>query len=293
MPNDLVSHASRGLRIVDLEDRHLTAVLAALTEAFGSGFDDGWYRWKHMSNPMGRSLGWIAEDDAGLLGVRLFLRWTFDAPAEPLVALRPCDTVTVARARGRGVFTALTKHAISAVGQSADLLFNTPNKRSVHGYHAMGFKEWTLVRQYAHVVAPRPARLTALEDNRPDGRLASDKRSAQFLSWRYASCPRHDYQLVMLDAADAATGLVYRMRPWRGLRLILVLDLWGPPRERRALLGAAAAREKASLAWLAVDDGRRPSLGVPAGSTLVTYLPINDRRLERPQLCLGDVEDVV
>ena len=95
----------------------------------------------------------------GLIGVRLFLPWRFRQGQSVYRALRPCDTVTVPRARGMGVFRSLTETAMNAVGDDIDFYFNTPNRQSRPGYLKMGYVQWTSVVQHAGVVISRRARL--------------------------------------------------------------------------------------------------------------------------------------
>jgi len=279
-----------------MADRHLPEVLAALTGAFGPGFDETWFKWKHRQSPSGESPSWVAIDEAGVLGVRLLLPWTFQDGTTIVKALRPCDTVTLPRARRRGVFQALTDEATRSVTGSADLLFNTPNEKSRPGYFKMGFQVWTTVHQRVGPVLRSGASLvtgaSALPPFIERTGLATRSDPAS-LTWRYLSIPHRTYEIAALREADSPTGAIYRLRHWRGMRLLVMSELWGSRSARRTLLRAIARKEHSSLVR-AADDQRGASLfGLAGSSTLVTHKPLGTGSFSPPTLSIGDIEDVL
>lgn len=282
-----------GFGIRPMEAGDVRPVLLALTNAFGQGFDREWFDWKHRDGPWGPSLGWIAQDDAGLVGVRLFLRWRLQDGEHNYNALRPCDTVTVPRARGRGVFRALTEHAISSLDENADLLFNTPNANSKPGYLKMGFVEWGTVRQRVFLVLPRRVGLTdspVLPAHQGAG--VRTMLEQVFLSWRYERCPSRDYRWFGLDD-DESNGIVCRLRTWRRLNLMVVTELWGQSEARSLLVQGAAHELGARLAWLAEPCPGVGPFSVSRPGTSVTRYDVRGRQPGALALSLGDVEDVL
>ncbi|MCZ7535484.1 MAG: GNAT family N-acetyltransferase [Acidimicrobiia bacterium] len=103
------------------------------------------YRWKHEENAFGPSPAWVASDPAAggrIAGVRVFMRWEFDAGGERRRAVRAVDTATHPEYQGRGIFTRLTLHALEAVREEGvDFVFNTPNDQSRPGYLKMGWEQ--------------------------------------------------------------------------------------------------------------------------------------------------------
>ena len=284
--------------IEPLQSQHVRGVLTVLTGAFGAGFDEGWFEWKHTGGPWGASPGWVAVDESGVVGVRLFLPWAFQAAdSRSLEALRPCDTATAPRARERGVFTSLTRTALESTSNRCDLFYNTPNEQSRGGYFKMGFTEWLSVSQEVGLVTRRPARL--IDDPDPEAATASlggvlrTRMDRRFVNWRYANCPFYRYQTAGLSASDSANGVVYRRRKWHRLPLIVVAELWGKKADRAALLSAVGAKERCSLFWVTTDqtDAVGPSFGRKA--TLVTHLVTSGSFLTTPVLSVGDLEDVL
>lgn len=281
-----------GYAIRPMESEDVDAVLQMLTETFGSGFDHQWFQWKHRDGPWGPSLGWVADGGSGLLGVRLFLPWRLRERDRVYRALRPCDTVTVPEARGRGVFRSLTEHAIGSLNDDVDLLFNTPNANSKPGYLKMGFAEWGEVRQRVSIVLPRRTVLT--DDPKPASQGSGVRTDIddRFLTWRYRDCPGWDYSTFGMEGEDF-NGIVNRVRTWHGMRLMVVSELWGGTRQRVDLVRGAAHELGARMVWYGEPF---PDVGVPLlrrSSTTVTRYDIRAGDPGPQALSLGDVEDVL
>ena len=280
--------------VVPLDETHLAEVLRVLGDAFGPGFDTNWFGWKHRDGPWGPSLGWVGLDSVGILGVRLLLPWRFRGGESSFLAFRPCDTVTVPRARSRGVFRVLTEHAIRELEGRCDLFFNTPNESSRPGYLKMGFTEWTVVRQYLGLVSPQQSRLaeTAGRDLDPGQAVRTDPGPG-FFQWRYLRCPRYEYRAFSLESGSNPTGIVYRVRKGSRGHVIVVAELWGQAAERKALIRAVAALERIRLVWVSSQDRDVVRVVVRRGGTLVTHRPAGTRHLPRPAFSVGDIEDVI
>lgn len=282
--------------IEPLSGRHVPGVLLALTEAYGSGFDENWFDWKHRQNPLGSSPGWVAIDDQGVVGVRLFLPWRFTDGDVTVWALRPCDTVTVARARRRGVFQALTTFALDSVADSSDLIFNTPNRSSLPGYLKMGFTPWTLVRQYVGAGIRSRARLdkgTSVFPERIDRAGFATDVDRAFLEWRYERIPTASYEAAALRSSSSPVGVIYRVRTWRERRLLVISESWGETRELRTLLGSVARHEDARLARVTAAARSTLPFRLRGTPTQVTCKSLSGKQHPPPLLSLGDIEDVL
>lgn len=293
-PRSEDSDRKQSFHVGPLEHRDRGEVLDALRDAFGDTIDLDWFRWKHESGPWGVSRGWVARDADGLVGVRLLLPWEFRHANDSYRALRPCDTVTVPRARGMGVFTDLTKIAMAQVGTDTHFLFNTPNEQSRPGYLKMGFVDWATVIHRLSVLRPVETKMgpvTLGTEARGDSMRTA--MTEEFLDWRYRRCPEHHYELFGIQAEDRPNGIVLRIRSWHGRRLMVVSELWGSAQTRRTLLRAAAARVNTQLAW--VDESHCDQLGmsVRASRTVVTRRDLSAVVLPEPRLSIGDVEDVI
>lgn len=258
-------------------------VLALLEAALGPGptgrRSPAFFRWKHRRNPFGASQALVAEaPDGQVVGFRTLLRWRFRAGEQRIEAVRAVDTATHPQWQGRGVFSRLTAAAREQHRHDHDLIFNTPNARSLPGYRKLGWQvvgqvpvrlrplrplrlargvrsaraadgaatplsDWAW-RPAREVLADRAATQDLLDAAAEDGRLRTD-HDARSLAWRYADCPDLDYRaLPARDRDGRLHGLaIGRLRARGGLRelaLAEVLVRAGDARTARGLLRAAA-----------------------------------------------------
>jgi GNAT superfamily N-acetyltransferase len=255
-----------------------------------------YFRWKHLTNPFGRSFMIVAEAEGRIIGFRALMRWRFGMGDVTIEAVRPVDTVTHPEERGRGVFSRLTRSALDSLRGEVDLVFNTPNANSLPGYLKMG---WQVAGQIpVSVRVRRPMRFglgklrrgrgpatppserptvdapTAAEALRDDARVAAllegaehpthgwaTPRSVEHLRWRYGDAPLLGYHAVAEERSGELVGLaLFRPRAEASLWGLSVGDVIVPPGEvdtARRLLRAAAS--SADVAYVAAT--------FPAGST--------------------------
>jgi GNAT superfamily N-acetyltransferase len=223
------------------------------------------FRWKHLTNVFGRSLLLVAEAEDRIVGFRAFMRWRFRAGDDLLSAVRAVDTATHPGFRGRGIFTLLTLAAVDQLREDTDLIFNTPNEKSLPGYLKMG---WSVVGDVPILIRiRRPVRFV-----RRVGSLGSDRQipsrstagvraeealaawtsatgtgafesrlhtpvDGAFLNWRYSRAPELDYRAIASD--EPASIAIFRIRPRGDLLEATVSDLLG---DGRSSTGAATLR---------------------------------------------------
>lgn len=174
------------------------------------------FSWKHDQNAFGPSYMWVATDRNRVVGVRPFMRWEFERGAEVLHAVRAVDTATHPDYQGRGLFTALTTHALDEVRDvGVDFVFNTPNDQSRPGYLKMGWKtvgripvsvrparfhhipkmirsrvaasHWPLDFRFGLDLCDVVDSLALCLDQSRDPEVLKTRTSAPFLSWRYGA----------------------------------------------------------------------------------------------------------
>jgi GNAT superfamily N-acetyltransferase len=259
----------------DEDEREVLALLvASLGEGPGGHRSAEFFRWKHLENPFGRSFMLVCEADRRIVGLRAFLRWRFHVDGRTVRAVRPVDTATHPDYQGRGIFSRLTRAALDVLGEEADLVFNTPNQKSLPGYLKMGWqpvgrvpvairvrrplssirglRHSTPIRLHPTVAAPPAAEiikeaaglagfLSVVEC--PTG-LISTPRTPDYLLWRYGRAPLLDYRAVAEMGDGHVRGMAFfRVRPRRGLWEATVADVLvpaGDARTARSLLRRAA-----------------------------------------------------
>jgi hypothetical protein len=250
----------------------------------------------------------VGEADGRVVGLRAFLRWRFVAGDRTVEAVRAVDTATHPEFQGRGVFSRLTREAIEALREEADLVFNTPNEKSLPGYLKLGWRVvgrvpvsvrvrrpgtflWNLrapAPRHPHPTVDASPAAEALADGdrvaellrrieRPDGRL-STPRTIEYLRWRYGAAPLLDYRAVRLQEGEGLA--IFRIRPRGGLWEATVTELLVPAGDvsagRRLLrtVTRAAAADHLTCSFpgrsVASRAARRAGyLPAPGGMTLV------------------------
>ncbi|MGH9116203.1 MAG: GNAT family N-acetyltransferase [Acidimicrobiales bacterium] len=291
------------------------AIVGLLCETLG-WVDDARHRalfaWKHRENPFGSTPGWVALDELGLVGSRTFMRWSFAAGGERVSAVRAVDTATHPRARGKGIFRALTMRGVEEMTSAGvGWVFNTPNGQSAPGYLSMGWKE---VGRLPLAIRPggvkalprladarRPAELWSLptvagEDARsvlgdgealdellgsqPESRAVRTERTAAYLRWRYGSGPV-TYRAI-LGGATARDGVVFfRIRSRGPAREMVIADLLVPGgggARRRRLAGrlCGLALDASGADYEVTIGSWRPRgwLPLPGQGPLLTWRPL-------------------
>jgi GNAT superfamily N-acetyltransferase len=237
------------------------------------------FRWKHLENPFGPSHMLVAEADRLLIGFRAFMRWRFRANGRVVRAVQAVDTATHPDYQGMGIFSALTRRAVESLRDDVDMIYNTPNDKSLPGYLKMGWQTvgrlpvWVRVRRPIRLakglsslrkeatrqveptpVDAEPATTVLADDNVKDllarrgaetGTL-STARSHEYLTWRYGSSGLFDYRAVTDSQRGRVQGLaIFRIRP-RGSLLEAALTEVIMPRDdprtiRRLLHGVTRA----------------------------------------------------
>lgn len=282
------------LRVRPYRDEDQEEVLALLVAALGQGpagrRSAEFFRWKHLDNPFGRSFMIVGESDGRIIGFRAFLRWRFDVDGRSVRAVRPVDTATHPDHQGRGIFSRLTREALEMLSDEADVVFNTPNAKSLPGYLKMGWKPVGRIPigvrsrrplsslrglRRTSPIGPRPTagapEARTIEElpgmpellraaERPAGRLATPGSSA-YLSWRYGRAPLLDYRVVRVTANGRLQGVGFlRVRPRKGLWETTIADILVSPGDvsvGRRLLSRAARVASADVV----------TCSFPAGST--------------------------
>ncbi len=311
------------LTIRPMQDADLDGIVDLLTRSLGpapGGADRrALFVWKHLENHFGRSLALLAESEGRIVGLRAFMRWTFEGPDGAYAAVRAVDTATDPEAQRRGIFSRLTTAALERCWQEGvDLVFNTPNEKSLPGYLKMGWTQvtrwpvWLRVRRPlalagaavrrdlsagGPVGVPGAGGLVPAADalagdglarivadvGRPEGRLITP-RALEYLRWRYARAPIPYHVWTEGDSA-----VILRVRSRGRLAEAVVGEVLVPGGDARSARRALSAAVKASGAthaaahfgegWPARRALRRAGfLRPPRAGMTFTVRPVSDRR---------------
>jgi GNAT superfamily N-acetyltransferase len=234
------------------------------------------FRWKHLTNPAGRSLMMVAESDGSVVGFAAWMQWRVSAGDHVVEVLRAVDLAVDHRYRGQGVYAGLVREATMRFAPDVAFTFNTPNELSRMGSLNAGGQELGV---FALLVRPRALGRTAVRSvgdrmraqrlqrtpeidaesaadalsdreqiarllsqiERPNGRLAT-VRDLDYLTWRYGTLGA--YRAVREYQHGRLVGMAFfrvrrRQRSW----ISIVCELLVAPGERstaRRLLRSVA-----------------------------------------------------
>lgn len=191
------------------------------------------WNFKHVDNPFGKSLVYVAEEDGVIVGVRAFMRWEWKLGDKSYSAFRAVDTATHPDHQGKGIFKKLTLKAVeTAVERGDNFIFNTPNDQSRPGYLKMGWKAVDKLNvglkpafnsfwKFSHQIPSYDTKLDANfedieslceiwnENLRAKNSLYTPK-SASFLKWRYEENPLQKYEVIATNDIYLATYIKKR-----------------------------------------------------------------------------------
>lgn len=149
-----------GISVREYQPADETAVVGLLEAALGhsdvSQKTSDYWRWKHVNSPFGESYAYLATaDNDELAGLRAFMQWKFQLDNRTLYAVRAVDTSTHPDHQRKGIFKRLTLHALDEVEKDGvDLVFNTPNEKSMPGYLKMGWEYVGTIHPMIKIIKP-------------------------------------------------------------------------------------------------------------------------------------------
>ena len=250
------------------EEKDLPAILGLVQQSLGTGSiprTAEYWSWKHEKNPFGRSPCLVAEADNTLVGLRLFLRWSWRSNGQDVQAVRAVDTATRLDWRGKGIFSRLTLRFLEEMKKDGvSFVFNTPNQLSRPGYLKMGWQDVTRVPVYV-----RPLRLlrtaasllgiVSRERTEPpalhgvpeakevlehgklealmpqlvqEGRRLHTPRDKEYLRWRYCDIPDFQYHALIQVGGSSGAVIIARPRMRGKLREITLSEILCTPDTR-------------------------------------------------------------
>jgi len=200
------------------------------------------WNYKHNTNPFGRSLVLVAEENGIIAGVRAFMCWKWQFLNKSYSTYRAVDTATHPNYQGQGIFKKLTLKAIELTKQQGDqFIFNTPNEQSMPGYLKMGWETVNKLR-----VALKPAYTSfwkfyktgisySVSNNSKEkdlqllcklwnSKLETSQglftpKSVEYLQWRYQANPLQQYE-IFIDTGIYMAGYVKKRRGFKELRIV-------------------------------------------------------------------------
>lgn len=235
---EIVEAATQDIpEIVELMKISLGEKLMPKSQAF--------FIWKHLKNPFGESMILLAKNEGKIIGLRTFMRWTWENDCMQHYAVRAVDTATHPSFQGKGIFSTLTKRAVElGIKQGVSFVFNSPNPISLKGYLKLG---WYVsgkmpIKLRLGSVAPRffstkttnqfynkysiAASIESIPLNWTPSFVSKSFRtpiSLEYLQWRYGDCPVARYAGIIVPNEF---GFVFRLKPFKKFIELRICESW-------------------------------------------------------------------
>ena len=218
--------------------------------------------WKHIENPFGKSYGLLACENDKIIGVRMFMFWKFEKGGEIIRALRPVDTITHPDYRGKGIFKKLTLDGLRNCSGKYDLIFNTPNKKSLPGYLKMGWEKHKDKLQYKLGIIFPLFSSSKLEIEKVTSKdltmnlvMPSQHWTTyltdDYLQWRYAAPV---YEKVLFKCEETSGYVVYRLKKVKGIKILVLLDYRGEKYCINSVIRGLATKNKTIFVYYLSND---------------------------------------
>ena len=153
--------------------------------------------WKHLENPLGKSIITYAKHDGKIIGARAFQPTLY----RDKYFMQPCDTVTHPDFQRMGVFSLLTKLALDQIGSNVAVM-NFPNNLSLPACLNAG---WEFHRRKKPNIGLNPYDSTVFnrELKIPEVKLQLSKLKnkvwKEYCEWRFISKPAAEYRYFFIN----------------------------------------------------------------------------------------------
>lgn len=124
----------------EIDSKFVSDFVYVFESVFKSTFSDAEFSRKYLKNIYGPSLLVVAYYQGNPCAARALWRNDLDG----IEAYQPGDTCVLENCRGKGIFSEMTRKALSFVPSKA-VIYNFPNHKSYSGYIKMG---WRLYNDY-------------------------------------------------------------------------------------------------------------------------------------------------
>jgi hypothetical protein len=256
------------------------------------------FKWKHIDNPFGKSLGFLALDKDKIIGVRMFMKWDFSNEGKIINAIRPVDTVTHPDFRNKGIFKKLTLDGLEKYKNNFDLIFNTPNHNSTPGNLKMGWQRFEKplslkIALLFPLKVPGLLNLVSLNSynnkNYEQTYSLRTRLTKDFILWRYAE---KIYKSAVYEYKNKQVFIIYRTTNIKNLKMVVLNEIIGDPQVHEKALKALMKKLGIYLLYYLNTDSVNvnPRIAVKKKGPLVLYRDDKTGFFNNMVFSLGDLE---
>lgn len=213
------------------------------------------FEWKYAA-PAGYAKMAIAHEGPSMVAVVATIPlWAGNSKHRALL-WRAVDIATRPAGRGKGLFYKLLNAILDDMSEG-EIFAAFPNSNSTPGFKKIGCADSQYAATWVRPVTPgrrkydTETRIERFENEDAEvlrQLLVSDEncsfiRDIDYLNWRYATHPNHDYHIHYLQAEDGQCGfIIFRESEIYQRKILLVLELWSSNRSIRSELLKVASQ---------------------------------------------------
>ncbi|WP_423818757.1 GNAT family N-acetyltransferase [Salinimicrobium sp. TIG7-5_MAKvit] len=275
-------------------------IVALIRANLDTQFSEEFFKWKHIDNPFGKSLGLVAIEDNKIVGLRMFMRWEFSKNNGAVIkALRPVDTVVDKEYRGQGLFKKLTLKGLANFENEYNLIFNTPNINSLPGYLKMGWEKMEKpgffriaicnpMRKHVSYNLIESKEINLHKENTPA--LNNTNRTESYLRWRYKD------QKYEIASFKDGTYVFFKKFLFKSFPAIMIFDIKQFKLDTSFYYNSLAIQYKRPLIYYLgnlKDSNRNFLVNFKSKTPVIVYRNDDFNIFEDIIFDLGDVEGIL
>lgn len=236
------------MEIVQAQDGDMDEIISLLKVSLGEALmpkSETYFIWKHIQNPFGKSIIFLAKEQGKIVGIRTFMRWTWVNDTDTVNSVRAVDTATHPNFQGKGIFSKLTMRGVeTAMQENVGFVFNTPNPISMIGYLKLGWYSTGKLPLHLRWGSLIPKMYNSIKvqsiyddfsvrenimklnsgwkiQNYTD--LMQTPISLQYLKWRYNDCPVAEYGAII---EPGQFGIIFRLKKLNRFIELRICEIW-------------------------------------------------------------------
>lgn len=256
--------------------------------------------WKHLRNPFRKSQGIVATKEDKIVGVVIYIEYSFKKPDGSFMKIgRPVEGCVDREVRGQRIFKALMAKSIEPYLGDYDLFFANPNHNSYPEFLKIGWNELKGFHYYVGLSNPMKksqGKLSDVDFSTAQKQIDHSHNfyisavDLKFIAWRYEG---EEYHLKQFQHDGKNSYIIYRKVKVRGISCIVLCDFSGCQPHISEAIHSVCKSEKIFLVYYLKNRFTENLQFVwekkykPA---VITYLNNNAELTDEFVLSLGDLE---
>lgn len=282
--------------------KDIKEVVVLIKENLQPEYSEEFLLWKHVNNPLGKSIAMVAIENDRIVGVVFYLRYNLNRKdGSSIICIRPLDVCTDQKLRGRGIFKKLMVECLKKYSNEYELLLATPNENSYPELIKLGWKEQNHEYHYKIGIVSPFFTSTAGNVESTDFEDSSDSilnfqnfavvgNNIQFVKWRYEA---EVYKIKEFLKSGCKSYIIYRIDALKGLKCIILCDFYGDVTVIDEMIKQVCKQEKLYFVYYLsnkITDNIRFLYSIKHKNARIVYKENNFQMKSDMVISLGDLE---